>query len=92
MHHWFVWFILEVGLPARAEVRSGPGFKLLELLGSGTNLDTGIDTVGSKGSGALEIPFIEHTCTDQSPNQLNAPSLGLRTFLGFRVAAGEVIK
>lgn len=59
MHHRLVGLVLEIRLPAILEVWRRPRLELLELLGRGANLDTGIDTVRGEGASALEGPFIK---------------------------------
>jgi hypothetical protein len=60
VHNWLVGFILEVTVPAALEVWSRPLLHLLQFLLGGTNLDTGIDSIGCKRSSAFDIPLVEY--------------------------------
>lgn len=57
MHDGLVGLVLEVALPTRPEFREWPAVDPPEFLLGGTNLDTGVDTVGRHGTGAVEVPF-----------------------------------
>ncbi len=60
MHHRLVGLVLEVGLPSINKVRSRPLLELVELLLRRTDLDTGVDTIGSQRPSALDIPLPKH--------------------------------
>ena len=64
MHDRLVGLVLEVAVPATAEVRRWPCVHLVELLFSRANLDTSIDAVGSKRTGTLDVPFVEDSLLD----------------------------
>ena len=64
MHDWLVGLILKVAVPSAAEVWSWPRVHLIELLLGWANLDTGIDTVGGKWAGTLNVPLVEDSLLD----------------------------
>jgi len=59
VHDRLVGLVLEVAVPATAELWAGPAVHLLELLLGGTDLDSSLDTVGGKRASAIDVPLIE---------------------------------
>jgi len=64
VHDRLVWLVLEVRVPTRAELGARPAVHLLELLLGGADLDTSIDTVGSKRTGTVDLPLLEDLLLD----------------------------
>lgn len=60
MHHRLVRLVLEVAIPAASELWRRPLIHLCQFLFSGTNFHTSINTVGSKRTRALDIPFVKN--------------------------------
>ena len=64
MHHRLVRLVLEVRVPSRLELGSGPLSHGLKLLLVGSNLNTCLDTIRGKGASSLDVPLIENTLLD----------------------------
>lgn len=62
VHDGLVGLLLKVRLPAVLEVRRRPPLEVLELLGRGPDLDTGLDAVRGQGAGAPEVPLLVYLC------------------------------
>jgi hypothetical protein len=59
MHDGLIRFVLEVAVPARAELRAWPAVHHLQLLLGRTDLDTSFDTVGGERTSAIDVPLVE---------------------------------
>jgi len=59
MHDRLVWLVLEVAVPARAELVHWPAVHLLELLLCWADLDAGFDTIRGQWASAIDVPLIE---------------------------------
>lgn len=59
MHDWLVRLVLEVGLPAAVELGCRPLLHLIQLLFSGTNLNTSINSIGCQRTSSLQVPFFK---------------------------------
>lgn len=64
VHHWLIWFVLEVRIPPTTKLRGWPLLHILKFLFRGSNLDSSINAVGCQWTGALDIPFLEHLFLD----------------------------
>lgn len=64
MHHWFVGLILEIAVPSGPEMGSRPTIHLFEFFLGRSDLDTGIDAVGSEWTCSFEIPFVKDFLLD----------------------------
>lgn len=90
VHDRLVGLVLEVRVPTRAELRARPAIHLFELIFSGADLDTSIDTVGRKWASTVYVPLVEHlvlgllVATDEVVEALH---VRLRTVSG----EGEVV-
>lgn len=60
VHDWLVWLVLEVRVPAAAELWARPRVHLLELFLGGADLHTGFDTIGGKRARAVDVPLVEN--------------------------------
>jgi hypothetical protein len=65
VHDRLVRLVLEVAVPATAELWAGPAVHLFELFFGGTNLDASVDAVGGKRASAIDVPLIEHLLLDR---------------------------
>ena len=59
VHDGLVRLVLEVAVPATAELWAGPAVHLFEFLLGGTNLDASLDAVGGKRTSPVNVPLIE---------------------------------
>lgn len=59
MHDWLVWLVLEVAVPAGAELFAWPAVHHLQLFLGRSNLDTSFDTVGCEWACAVDVPLLE---------------------------------
>jgi hypothetical protein len=64
VHNGLVGLVLEVRVPARAELLAWPAVHHLEFFLSGSDLDTSLDTVGSERTSAVDIPLLEDLFLD----------------------------
>ena len=59
MHNWLVGLVLEVGVPAGAELLARPAVHHVEFFLSWSDLDTSLDTVGGEWTSAVDVPLVE---------------------------------
>lgn len=64
MHDGLVRLVLEVAVPARAELVAWPGVDLPELVLGWASLDTGLDAVGGEWASAVDVPLGEDLVLD----------------------------
>ena len=90
VHDWLVGLVLEVRVPTRAELGARPAVHLLKLLLSRADLNTGINTVGGKRTGAVDLPLLEDLLLDlgvATDKVIEGLDVGLRAVCG----EGEVV-
>jgi hypothetical protein len=59
MHHWLVRLVLEVAVPAGAELWTRPLVHHLEFIFSRADLDTSINAIGRKRASTVDVPLLE---------------------------------
>lgn len=90
VHDGLIRLILKVRIPAVLEVGSRPILKLLQLFRCWSDLDAGLNTVGSQWTGSLEVPFLEDAYADKL-GDLSLKDL-VPTFLCLWITACKIIK
>ena len=60
MHHWLVWLVLEIAIPATLKLWRRPFPHIPKLLLSRSDFDTSFDSIGCQGASTVEVPLIEH--------------------------------
>lgn len=61
MHDGFVRLVLEVAVPSASEFWTRPFIHHGQFLFCGSDLNSCIDTVGSQGSSAFDVPLVENS-------------------------------
>ena len=89
MHHGLVVLVLEVAVPAGAELWARPTVHHLEFFLGGSDLDTGLDTVRGERASAVDIPLLEDALLDgwvTTSEVIKRLDVGLRAVCGKREA------
>lgn len=95
MHNWLVGLVLEIAVPTRAELWARPLIHHIKFLFSGADLDTGFNTVGSKGASAVGVPLVEHPFLGRwitTSKVIERLDVRLRTVCGERETDSKVSK
>ena len=86
VHNWLVGFVLEVRVPARAELLAGPTVHHLEFFLSRADLHTSFNAIGCEWASAVDVPLLEDLLLHLG---ITTNKVDKRLYMWLRAVCGE---